>query len=48
VVLAWLIGGDVPMIPLMAASSVAQLNESLTAVDLDLTPQQRARLDAAY
>jgi aryl-alcohol dehydrogenase-like predicted oxidoreductase len=47
VVLAWLIGGDVPMIPLVGASSVAQLNESLAAVDLELAPGQRAALDAA-
>lgn len=47
VVLAWLIGGEIPMIPLVGASSVAQLEESLAAVDLDLTTDQRARLDAA-
>lgn len=48
VVLAWLIGGDVPVIPLVGASSVAQLDESLAAVELELTPQQRARMDAAH
>jgi aryl-alcohol dehydrogenase-like predicted oxidoreductase len=47
VVLAWLIGAKVPMIPLVGASSVAQLDESLAAVDLELTTGQRARLDAA-
>jgi aryl-alcohol dehydrogenase-like predicted oxidoreductase len=47
VVLAWLIGGDIPMIPLVGASSVAQLDESLAAVDLELTADQLARLDAA-
>ena len=47
VVLAWLIGGEVPMIPLVGASSAAQLDESLAAVDLELTGDQRARLDAA-
>jgi aryl-alcohol dehydrogenase-like predicted oxidoreductase len=47
VLLAWLIGADIPVIPLVGASSVAQLDESLAAVDLELTPQQRARLDAA-
>ena len=46
VVLAWLIGAEVPMIPLIGASSVAQLDESLAAVDLELTTEQRARLDA--
>lgn len=48
VVLAWLIGGDVPVIPLVGASSVAQLDESLAAVDLELSAEQRARLDAAH
>jgi aryl-alcohol dehydrogenase-like predicted oxidoreductase len=47
VVLAWLIGAEVPVIPLVGASSVAQLDESLAAVDLELTTQQRAKLDAA-
>ena len=35
------------MIPLVGASSVAQLDESLAAVDLELTQDQRARLDTA-
>jgi aryl-alcohol dehydrogenase-like predicted oxidoreductase len=48
VVLAWQIGGELPVIPLTGASSVAQLEENLAAVDLELTPDQRARLDAAY
>ena len=47
VVLAWLIGAEVPIIPLVGASSVAQLDESLAAVDLELTAEQCARLDAA-
>jgi len=48
VVLSWMIGGDLPIIPLVGASSVAQLNESLEAVDLELTADQRALLDAAH
>ncbi|MEU6591135.1 aldo/keto reductase [Streptomyces sp. NPDC046881] len=48
VVLAWQMGGELPVIPLVGASSVAQLDESLAAVDLDLTVEQRARLDAAH
>jgi aryl-alcohol dehydrogenase-like predicted oxidoreductase len=48
VVLAWLIGAEIPMIPVVGASSVAQLDESLAAVDLDLTSEQRTRLDAAW
>lgn len=47
VVLAWLIGGDAPVIPLVGASSVTQLNESLEAVDITLTEEQRAKLDDA-
>lgn len=48
VVLAWLLGGELPVIPLVGFSSVAQLEEALAAVDLDLTPEQRARLDGAH
>jgi aryl-alcohol dehydrogenase-like predicted oxidoreductase len=47
VVLSWLMGGDIPIIPLVGASSVAQLDETLAAADLELTPEQRDRLDAA-
>lgn len=46
VVLAWMIGHRVPAIPLVGASSVAQIEESLAAVDLELTAEERARLDA--
>ncbi|MEU0201155.1 MULTISPECIES: aldo/keto reductase [unclassified Streptomyces] len=48
VVLAWQLGGELPIIPLAGVSSVAQLEENLAAVDLDLTADQRARLDAAH
>ncbi|KOV88069.1 MULTISPECIES: aldo/keto reductase [unclassified Streptomyces] len=48
VVLAWQFGGEPPVIPLVGASSVAQLDENLAAVDLELTEDQRARLDAAH
>jgi aryl-alcohol dehydrogenase-like predicted oxidoreductase len=47
VVLAWLIGGELPVVPLIGASSVAQLDESLAAVDLQLSAEQRKLLDAA-
>ncbi|HEY9252333.1 MAG TPA: aldo/keto reductase [Nocardioides sp.] len=47
VVLAWMLGDALPVIPLIGASSVAQLEESLAAVDLELSEEQRARLDAA-
>ncbi|MBC2900571.1 aldo/keto reductase [Streptomyces cupreus] len=48
VVLAWQIGAELPVIPLAGASSVAQLEENLAAVDLELTAEQRGRLDAAH
>ena len=48
VVLAWLMGGELPIIPLVAASSVTQLDESLASVELELSAEQRARLDGAY
>jgi aryl-alcohol dehydrogenase-like predicted oxidoreductase len=47
VVLAWLMGDSLPTIPLVGASSVDQLRESLDAVDLELSADQRARLDDA-
>ncbi|MFF7212713.1 aldo/keto reductase [Streptomyces sp. NPDC008238] len=47
VVPAWLLGGDVPVLPVLGVSSVAQLDELLPAADLVLAPELRARLDAA-
>ena len=47
VVLAWLLGGELPIVPLIGASSVAQLDESLAAVDLELSAEQRRLLDEA-
>lgn len=48
VVLSWMIGGSLPIIPLIGASSVAQLDESLDAVELELTADQRELLDSAH
>ncbi|MEU7341309.1 aldo/keto reductase [Streptomyces sp. NPDC007074] len=48
VVLAWQLGSDLPVIPLVGMSSVAQLEENLAAVELELTPEQRERLDTAH
>ncbi|MDX2606540.1 aldo/keto reductase [Streptomyces caniscabiei] len=48
VVLAWHLGGPLPIVPLAGVSSVAQLEENLAAVDLELTAEQRHRLDAAH
>lgn len=47
VVLAWLLGGDLPIIPIIGATSLAQLDESLDALELDLTQAQRDHLDQA-
>ncbi|QYX75906.1 aldo/keto reductase [Streptomyces akebiae] len=47
VVLAWQLGGRFPIVPLTGVSSVAQLEENLDAVELELTREQRLRLDAA-
>ncbi|MDX2878162.1 aldo/keto reductase, partial [Streptomyces ipomoeae] len=47
VVLAWQLSGRFPIIPLAGVSSVAQLEENLAAVELELTEEQRGRLDAA-
>ncbi|TLS44484.1 aldo/keto reductase [Streptomyces montanus] len=48
VVLSWLIDADVPSIPLVGCSSLSQLNENLEALDLELTPEQREKLDTAH
>jgi aryl-alcohol dehydrogenase-like predicted oxidoreductase len=47
VALAWLLGGEVPVVPVFGASSVAQLDEALGAADLVLDEETRARLDNA-
>ncbi|MEU5025826.1 aldo/keto reductase [Streptomyces milbemycinicus] len=47
VVLAWLMGAHKPVIPVLGVSSVAQLEEALGAVDLELAPELRAKLDTA-
>jgi aryl-alcohol dehydrogenase-like predicted oxidoreductase len=47
VVLAWLSGGDPPVLPVLGVSSVGQLDECLGALDLVLDDEQRKRLDNA-
>lgn len=47
VVLAWLLGGDPPVIPIIGVSSVQQLDECLGAVDIELDDETRTRLDQA-
>ncbi|PRZ08216.1 aryl-alcohol dehydrogenase-like predicted oxidoreductase [Isoptericola sp. CG 20/1183] len=47
VALSWMMGGEVPVVPVTGPSSVEQLDELLGAVHLDLPAEVRARLDAA-
>jgi aryl-alcohol dehydrogenase-like predicted oxidoreductase len=47
VVLAWLLGGDPPVLPVLGVSSVSQLDECLGALDLVLDDELRQRLDDA-
>jgi aryl-alcohol dehydrogenase-like predicted oxidoreductase len=46
-VLAWLLAGPAPVIPIVGCSSVAQLDEALAALDIVLAPDELAHLDAA-
>jgi aryl-alcohol dehydrogenase-like predicted oxidoreductase len=41
------VDGFIATIPLIGASSAAQLDENPAAVDLELTPAQRATLETA-
>ncbi|WP_405796775.1 aldo/keto reductase [Streptomyces sp. NBC_01506] len=47
VVLAWLMGADPAVLPIVGVSSVAQLDEVLGALEVSLPAELRARLDAA-
>ncbi|MFY1632992.1 aldo/keto reductase [Solwaraspora sp. WMMB335] len=47
VVLAWLIEHDPPIVPIVGVSSVAQLDEAIGAVDLQLPAELRKVLDEA-
>lgn len=44
--LAWMMGAEVPVIPVVGPSTVDQLEELLGAADLVLDPEVRRRLDA--
>jgi aryl-alcohol dehydrogenase-like predicted oxidoreductase len=46
VALAWLLGAEVPVIPIVGASNLEQLEEALGAAELDLDREVRERLDA--
>lgn len=47
VVLAWLTSGEARIRPIVGATSIAQLDETIAAADLKLDPELRARLDDA-
>jgi aryl-alcohol dehydrogenase-like predicted oxidoreductase len=47
VVLAWLLRGDPPVLPVLGVSSVSQLDECLGALDLQLGDEQQLLLDNA-
>ena len=47
VVLAWMVQSDPPVIPLVAASTVGQMEENLRALEIALSPEQMARLNEA-
>lgn len=47
VALAWLRHRDVPVIPIIGARKLAQLEDNLASLTLELSPEQVTRLDAA-
>jgi aryl-alcohol dehydrogenase-like predicted oxidoreductase len=47
VVLAWLTGGNPTATPIVGVSTVKQLDEAVAGVSLELTAEQRERLDSA-
>ena len=47
VALAWLRYRDVPVIPIIGARKMAQFEDNMASLTLELTPEQRAQLDAA-
>jgi len=47
VVLAWMVQGDPPVIPLVAASTAEQMQENLGALQVELSIEQMARLNSA-
>jgi len=48
VAIAWLLGRSAPeIVPIVGVRSAEQLADNLGALDVQLTPEQRARLDAA-
>ncbi|BAL90024.1 putative aldo/keto reductase [Actinoplanes missouriensis 431] len=47
VVLSWLSGGPLPILPIVGMTTAAQVTEAMGARDVVLTAEQRARLDRA-
>jgi len=47
VILTWMLQNDPPVLPLIAASTEAQMRENLGALDVILSPEQMERLDSA-
>jgi aryl-alcohol dehydrogenase-like predicted oxidoreductase len=47
VVLAWLTGGNPAVMPIVGVSTADQLDEAVAGVSLELTAEQRQRLDSA-
>jgi aryl-alcohol dehydrogenase-like predicted oxidoreductase len=47
VIYAWLIGGSPAIVPVIGVSDIRQLDEALEAVQLELSSDQRERLDRA-
>ena len=47
VVLAWMCGATTPVSPIVGVTTPDQITEAMAAQHLTLTPEQRARLDAA-
>jgi aryl-alcohol dehydrogenase-like predicted oxidoreductase len=47
VVLSWLLGGDPEVWPIVGATTLDRLDEALDTYEIKLTPEQRARMDAA-
>jgi len=45
VVLAWMLQSDPSVVPILGVSSVAQLDECLAAIDLELGPELMEQLD---
>jgi aryl-alcohol dehydrogenase-like predicted oxidoreductase len=47
VVYAWMIESDPPVIPLVAASTTEQMQENMGALEIELSAEQMAQLNAA-